>query len=67
MTTKERLKAAAAFVLAYLSTPSSKAGIATVVGAVLGNKLAPNVIEGIVQGVILVAGAALVAWPERPK
>ena len=67
MTIRDRLKAAALFILAWLNTPTSRAGIVTILTAVIGERLAPNVIEGIVQGLIVVAGAVLVAWPQKPQ
>ena len=67
MKIRDRFKAAAAFLLAWLSTPSSKTGIVTIVTAFIGNGLAPHIVEGIVQAAIIGAGIALVMWPDRPK
>jgi hypothetical protein len=67
MSAKTRIKAAIGFVLAWLSTPTSRAGIVTMVSAFIGNGLAPNVVEGVAQAVILGAGAALILWPQKPS
>ena len=66
MTLADRLRAAATFVLAWLATPTSRAGIVAIVTALIGNRIAPHVLDAIVTAVVVVAGALLVAWPQRP-
>lgn len=65
MSLRDRLKAAAAFGLAYLSTPSSRAGIVAILVG-LGVK-SVELIDAIYTWLLVGAGAALVMWPERPK
>jgi hypothetical protein len=62
---KERLKAALAFVLAWLSTPSSRAGVMAILTAVLGKYLAPAVIEAVYWTVLVGAGVLLILWPQK--
>jgi hypothetical protein len=62
---KERLKAALAFVLAWLSTPSSRAGVMAILTAVLGKYLAPTVIEAVYWTVLVGAGVLLILWPQK--
>jgi hypothetical protein len=64
---RERIKAAVAFVLAWLSTPSSKAGIVAILTGLAGKWLAPAMVEAVYYSLLLGAGVALVLWPQKPK
>ena len=64
---REKIKAAATFVLAWLSTPSSKVGIVAMLTAFAGNRLAPHVIEGAYYGILVLSGVGLILWPQKPQ
>lgn len=65
MTLRERIKLGVSFVLAYLSTPTSKAGLIVMLTAALGKWLTPEQLEAVYWFLMFGAGLALVMWPER--
>lgn len=64
---RDRIKAAFAFVLAWLSTPTSKVGIVAVLTAALGKYLSPAQIDALYWIVLLGAGVGLILWPQKTQ
>jgi hypothetical protein len=66
-TTKDRLKAFWLAILAWMSTPTSKAGVVVVLTTLLGKYVSPATLELWVTLLPVIAGAVLIAWPQQPK
>jgi hypothetical protein len=66
-TTKAQIKAFWFAVLAWMSTPTSKAGIAVILTTLLGTKVSPATLELWMTLVPMLAGCVLIAYPQQPK